>query len=486
VLKEYKEAGYFFRLVGKNSLSLFFVNALPAFSSFIVGIMASRCLGVSAFGKYVAAYNFYGLFYFLPLFGLGVFIIRDLSKDKAMVNKYLTNVGFISLIASAACILLIFSLTSFMKYDSVARTATYIVSFAIFPSSLILLTQAFFIAAGKIRYAFIAAIAETAVKIILSFLILILGFGIRSLMMIQVFSKFMGLALSVYFFLRCSKNFRMEFDLGFCREVCKKVAFTFALITILNNFFTKIDILTLSGVRGMNEVGLYSCASKFVWIGYLFLNAATTALLPVISRLYSASKEVFEAGSNRIFKCLLAALLPFLIVGFLLSDRLILVFFGGKFINSIPVLKILIWSVLFLGIFSFCDVVLIAANRQKQILYTLSFSLGVAFFLNVFLSYKLGYIGTCIAVLFSMAIFAVLELFLVSRFVRLRLSAVLGAPLVALGAALLFIYLFRERMSVFLLIIPSLLIYLLVLIVLRIFTKIDLIFFKKLWREELV
>jgi len=485
MLKDYQEKSYFLRLIGKNSLRLFFINILPAFSSFAVGVLVSRRLGVSSFGEYVTAYNYYNMFYFLPLLGLGVFIIRDLAKDRALVNKYAVNVGFISLVASAACILLICSLALLLKYDSLTRVAIYIISFSIFPNSLILLTQAIFIALGKIRYAFIAALAEVIIKVILSFAVLTSGSGIKSLMTVQVLSKFLGLGISFYFILRCTGSFKLKMDFVFCRKIWQEVALTFVLITMLNNIFTKVDILTLSGIRQMSQVGLYSPASKFVWLGYLFIYATTTALLPVVSRLHAASREMFETGSREFLKYFTAILVPFLIIGFLLSDWFIPACFGERFIDSILAFKMLIWSAFFLGIFSFCDVVLIVANRQRQILYTLGFSLVLSFILNIYLAYKLGYLGTCLAVVLAMAIFATLELFLVSRFIKLHLTAVLGRPLLGLAATGLFLYLSPGGIGRPLLVMLSLVIYFLVLFVLRTFTKNDLLFFKRLYREGL-
>jgi len=484
MFKNHKEIGRFLGFVSKNSLFLFSINILSVFSSFIVGVLISRRLGVVPFGEYTTAYNFYNMFYYLPLLGLGIFVTRELAKDKTRVNKYFANVGFISLITSIICFLLICVIVFLMKYGRNTKIATYIVSLSLFPNSLILLTQAIFIAFAKARYAFFVAIAEAMVKVIFSLVALTLGYGINSLMGIQLFSKFIGSILSIYFVIRCTRSFRIEIDFNFCRNILKEFAFTFALITILGSILTKIDIIVLSGIRGITEVGWYGPASKLTWFGYTFILAITTTFFPIASKLFAVSGELFEVASRQSLKYFTAMLLPFLIVGFLVSDRLILFCFGREFMNSVIVFKILIWSIFFIGLCGFCDSILIVGNKQRQTIYTLCFSLIVSLILNISFSYRWGYIGTSIAFLLSIGTYAALEFFLVNRLMfSLHLISILGKPLLSFGFAVIFISLFQHRLNLLSLIILSELIYFFILLSSRTFTKEDIRVFRKLWQE---
>jgi len=486
MFRKYKEIGYFLDSIGKNSIFLFLVYILNAFSSFIVGVLISRYLGVVFFGEYVTAYNFYSIFYLFPTLGLGIFVIRELARDNAKANKYLINLSFISLIASMICVIIICVTTSLMKYTFNTKIATYIVVLSIFPNSLILLIQSFFIAFGEVRYAFFATITEALIKVALSVIALTLGYGINSLMAIHVLSKFIGLAMNIYFVFRITGSIRPEIDFAFCGRILKKVAFTFVIIAILGSIFTKIDILILSTIKQIAEVGWYGPASKFSWLGSTLILAIATSLLPILSRSFIISQELFRSSSAQFLKYLTAFLLPFLLVGFLMADWLIPFCFGKEFVNSILAFKILIWSIFFVGLWSFCDTILIAGNKQKLIIYTLSFSLLCNIILNIFFCRWWGYLGTSFAVLVSMGIFAALECLLVNKFMfKLRLASILGRPLLSIAIAGIFILFFKQRINFWLLILLSVLAYFLTLFSLKTFTREDIRFLRNFWNEYL-
>lgn len=155
--------------------------------------------------------------------------------------------------------------------------------------------------------------------------------------------------------------------------------------------------------------------------------------------------------------------------------------------NSVIVFKILIWSIFFMGLCSFYDYILIVGNRQRQVIYTISSAIVASFVLSISFSYRWGYIGTSIAFLLSIAIYAALELFLINRFMfSLRLIPTLSRPLLSFGIVVIFISLFQHRINLLLLIILSLLIYFSVLLSLKTFTKKDIRTFRKLWQEGLI
>jgi O-antigen/teichoic acid export membrane protein len=437
-------------------------------------IFIGRYSGASVLGQYTLAYNFYIIFSPFLLLGLNHFIVREIAKDKSNAGRYLVNIGFISFVVAVTCFISICFIVYLMNYPVDIRVTTYLIALALLPSVGILLCEVTFIAFEKVKYFLFAAIVEAVSKIFLGLSMLFLGYGINALMIVIVISKVLVLITSLYFFIRYIGKPHLEIDFGFCRKVIKEVALIFTLSGILYSILVRIDVVILSKFRNITEVGWYGLASNILWIGYILIFSLTTTIFPIISKLFVTSGDLFEAVCRKFLKYTLIIFLFMIIVTVFVSDKLILLFFGEGFMNSAVALKILIWSVLPAGWAIFCGRILIAGNNQKLDLYAVSAALGASLILTPLLSYRWGYIGTSAATLISMIILAISEHFFVHKYMlKLNIISIAGRPFIGAAVTGAFMLLFREQLSLSMLITSSLAIYFLSLFILRTFSKED-------------
>jgi O-antigen/teichoic acid export membrane protein len=456
----------------KNSCGLMSIRVLSSFCSFVVIVLITRKLGAVTFGTYIIAYNLYFLFCAISLLGLGNFVTREIAKDKSQTNSYIVNIGLIGSLSSLACFILLHLTAYLLNYPLEIKQAAFFISLALFPAIGTQLCESVFIASKKVNYLFFTIFVERLFEILLIFLVLTLGYGVNVLMIAVVISKFMGLAMGLLFIIRQTGWLKFGIDFSFCRKVIQEITPVFALVMIVCSFLFRIDILVLSKLRTTREVGWYGSAYKFIGISQILISAFAQNMFPIISRLFVDQRELFEAVCKKFLKYIGVLILPVMIIVSCLSEQLILLFFGKEFVPSAAALKILIWSILPAGWAGFCGLILYAGNKQKMVLYALSITLSFSLIVNLFLTSYRGYLGTSLATLISMSIWAAVTCFFVYRYMfKFDIVQIAVWPLVSAIPTVIFIYLGRQYVNAVFLIPPGIIVYCLSLFIFKTITK---------------
>ncbi len=121
-------------------------------------------------------------------------------------------------------------------------------------------------------------------------------------------------------------------------------------------------------LKGETEVGVFSAADRLLVTISTGIGMFGSAIFPVMSRLFAESKNELFKLYERSVRLMLVALLPLSTIIFLLSKQIILAIFGEKFIESVPVLQILAWTLIFLGLECVLVSLLVVANYQNKLI----------------------------------------------------------------------------------------------------------------------
>ena len=160
-----------------------------------------------------------------------------------------------------------------------------------------------------------------------------------------------------------------------------------ALFTILmaaNIIYNKIDVIMLEKLQGSVEVGYYSGATRFVYPFMFISGAFMTAIFPKMAKHYN-EKEQFKSIQKLAIYCLGGIGILVSATLYFSADFIFPLFFDGKYDNSIPVLKVLVWFLAIVFVYGPISNSLVAKNRIKFLVY-LNLVMIVA---NIVLNYLL-------------------------------------------------------------------------------------------------
>lgn len=469
--------------IAKNSGASLLAQVSNPISSFILVFFIARLLGVSGLGVLSSALSIFYIFQALSSLGFNYLITREVAQDKAKAGKYLINASLLGAIVSILMVFIMCLVVNFITDVTDIKSAVYIMSIALVPSTLAVVFQSICRAFEKIEYITISQIVGNVFKGIFGLIVLFKGFGIISLVTVIMGSNFLICLMSYFFAVRCTAKKRFKVDIDFCKWIIKATP-VFAFIFIVHTIRWNIDILLLTNMMGETEVGYYNAAIRLINICKLGLSCYIFAIQPVIFKLFRSSIEKFKLLCEDSIRYLLIITIPVALGITLLSDKLILLVFNQDFLPATNVLAITIWIQVLAGANLIFASALVACNKQKVNLKGIVISMIVNICLNLILIPKFDIIGAAVASLSSSFVLLSYQYLFISKhlfrisFIRISIKPTISAAI--MGTVILLI----KDANLPFVIALSMGIYVACLLVLKTFSPEDKKLWSKIWRKD--
>lgn len=259
-----------------------------------------------------------------------------------------------------------------------------------------------------------------------------------ALLWVPVLRLASDLALAAYFAAQFAKEhggLRIPLTLRDARSVLRP-SLTLGMLDILQVINYNFDAVLLGFLAGTTTVGWYSAAYKPVTVALAMPITYFLGLYPALSSAFAKNKEEFGALVSRSLRLSTTFSIPMGVGGAMLAGPIILLLFGQAYAPSVPVLRILVWSVVLVILRGTFDHGMVAANHSGVVLRCAMASAGTNIVLNILLIPNYGMLGAASATLVSEIVWVSLTSNRMNRYViRINLFAYLWRPIVA-GAAM--------------------------------------------------
>ncbi len=375
------------RRVIKNSLAPIILNLFNRGIDFAFAFIMLRILAPEGAGIYYYAVVIFGWFDILTNFGLNTLLTREVSRDKTQAQNYLLNTTalrlLLALIGIPALGLFLFlrNTTVSPALDETAIWAILLLYVGLIPNSFSTGLSALFYAFEKAEYPAALATVSTLVKVTLGLGALLLGWGVVGLAGVSIITNVVTLILMVRLawplIQAVSQKVTAHLSPILMRGMMNE-SWPLMLNHLLATIFFKADVILMEAINGVEIVGVYSTAYK--WLDALNIIPAflTMALLPMMARQAHEDKTALRRNYIFGFKSLYMVALPLAIVTTFIAPTLIGILGGAEFLPEGGIaLQIMIWSILIGWMNSLTQYVLIALDRQRLI--TGSFIVAVGF-----------------------------------------------------------------------------------------------------------
>jgi O-antigen/teichoic acid export membrane protein len=405
----------------KNTGFLSLANALQPVISYFLIVAISQIWGQEGFGEYTTIFAYIALFQIISSFGLKTLLPREVARDPSAGRK---------LALHGAAVVLPFSIVSagamaawiiLMRYPAAVTHAGIVLSLALVPASLIECFDGVLIGYQRIQWIALIYTAENILRVGVSLVLVRLGFGLTSVVWVFVISKVLSLGFYIWAVSHVSKQSgpaRLDraFYLHFVR-----LAFPFVVIAIFVTLFWKLDVILLSKLTDMASVGVYSAAYRFFWLVMLVISSFVTSLFPILSEYFHSDTEAFERICFKAIRYFTVFVFPCVLGLFFLSKPIMLLIYGSKYLNAVPVLDVLCWALIPYGISEILAHSLIASNYQKIDLGINMAGMLIMAGLNWVLIHWLGFMGAAWAVLATTVIYLAIQIpFVAGRSLKSR------------------------------------------------------------------
>lgn len=304
--------------------------------AFILNVVLARILLPEDFGSVALISSFLAILQVLGELGISVAIVQKKDLTQTTLHSAFWMTVSTTLFVSMAIFLAAPGISVF--YSNGELNGLFKVSafsylfrglYAFF--NCLLLRSMFYRKIATIRFAGVLASG------VLSIFLAVNGFGAFSLVWGQVASAAIMLLLA-WSQTRYTPQFRLDFS-----EVWHLLSFGLwvSINRLLNNIAGKVDAMIIGKFIGAAQLGQYFLAQRLVLVlPSLVSGAMDQVLLPAYSRLQDHSEKIERAYWDSLVISLFFTLPPVCLI-FLLSEELIFIIYGSKWLTIAPLMRIM-------------------------------------------------------------------------------------------------------------------------------------------------
>ena len=356
-----------FRKYFANTSWLLGERVLRMVISLFVGIYVARYLGPERFGLLSYSVSFVWLFSSLASFGLNNILVRELVQSPEQRNNLLGTVFWLKVFGTFVMATAIALALQFFEDEQQTYWMIFIIALGyLFQTTNVI--ELYFQAQVQSKFIVRAQVAQMLItslfKIYLIYVQAELIWFAFALMLDQ------AVAAALFLIVYCWKiNFFPFFTFHWKRA--KKLmdgALPLIFSGMMVLLYMKIDQVMLKEMLNAKAVGVYAAAVKLCEAWYFIPSAIMASLFPAIIESRKESEEYYENRVQKLYEMMVWGSLLVAIPTSFLADWFIQVLYGAIFQEAAIVLKIYIWTFVFVSLGVASSHWLVAENLEKYAL----------------------------------------------------------------------------------------------------------------------
>lgn len=432
------------RVVARNSAFVLGVQVVLKILAFLFNVYVVRRLGDVHFGQYSAVMAYVAIFAIFTDWGMSPYAVREMARDREKTAWLLPNIVAIRVVLS-----LIIVLIAPLSALWLGKGSDMVLGILIASAGLILYAfqgplNSALTARERLDYTSIFNLGNQLIFWGLGVLLLINGMGfigliIASLTGVAVMALLSGCTL---------------FKMGVGRLILSAhrwpqlflAALPFGVSEISYVFMQRFDTVLMSFVLTDAAVGWYNVPWTLINMVLLIAQSIAIAMFPSMVRSYTEKPESLPQVVWQAIKYLLIICLPIAVGGTVLADWIIITLYEETFVNSIPVLQVILWALPSLFLLELLGRVACTLHLERAAARIDVISAVITVVFNLVLVPTLGILGAALALLGGQTIRLVQYWRLIGneRLVRWRWGSLLR---VALAAATIGVIVFLLRQT---------------------------------------
>ncbi|MBE9574843.1 MAG: flippase [Proteobacteria bacterium] len=398
-----------------NTAVQFMGKAIVGLSGLVLLSLLTRNLGESGYGAYATVFTWLIMLKVFADLGLYMTGVRELSRTSADQTEIAGNLLLLKLISGLLVIIISVIVIVFMPYDQTVKAGILIGLLSLLALTVADAFKTIFQARFKMHFAVIGETAGVLLTLILSFAALRMGWGLSAV----ITAAAAGSVLNLLLYIRFSRRFvrvRLRFDRRVARSLFHG-ALPLGLSGIMAVIYFRVDLLMLSWMKPLDDVGIYGAAYQVVEISAVVPALFLGTIFPLFTRAIEACDNTLTQLYDRAFSFITSLAVPMLFGGLILADSLMILITGQDFgierILDVPLLgmvdvdaigttfRILLVAMMLMFWGQLNGHLMIAGNMQKKLLKIYFVLVPANILLNLVLIPRYSYLGAAMATLIT-------------------------------------------------------------------------------------
>jgi O-antigen/teichoic acid export membrane protein len=317
----------------------------------VVGVWVARYLGPAQFGVLSYALALVALFSAVAALGLDNIVVRELVHQRDDEPRILGTAFVLQLAGGVVSVLLTNVTAAYLRADDPR------VRFIVAVASLGSLVQAFNVIdlwfRSHVRSKYVAAsrVLSVVASSVLKIVLIVAHAPLIAFAWTTTFELALGAAgLVAMHRLAGGRMSHWRASLSRTRALMHD-SWPLVFSGIVTSIYMRIDQVMLGGFVDERTLGLYAAASRMAAVGNFIPMAIASSVLPsIVSARNSGSEEAFYARVQGLYNVMAAAGYALAIPVTLFAEPLVQLLFGASYHASAGLLRVMIWSALFINL----------------------------------------------------------------------------------------------------------------------------------------
>lgn len=385
--------------IGRNIISLLFSRVIAGIILFLIYTRLLQYFGPTIAGQYGLLAAYLTVFNFFVDLGMQQLVIKKVSENKDLAEKYLSNYFGIQFLLGFGFMIVMDILTIIGHYPPIVRNSLYITGLSLLLSSLSMPFMAIINAYQRLGVIAKVNFLNSIINASMMGITIWLHKNIFFMSFVNVIAGVVDFLIYWYVVEKGFVRFRLKFDFKFWKTLLA-LNLPFIFLTFFS-IYNRIDTLLLPHLRNFTENGYYTAVYKF-WDTLAFLPAIVSAsLYPFFSESLMRNELAnIRKGLESYTRYMIALALPLAVGAFMLQHRLTVDFFGPAFAPAASALWLLVAAVGVLFIYSPVNSLIVSQKTTTAMKIT-GFNLFFNIVMNLILIPKFGFVAAAVMTLAS-------------------------------------------------------------------------------------
>lgn len=363
---------------------------------FLFNVYVVRRLGDEHFGRYAAVMAFVSIFAIFSDLGMAPYMLREIAADRKNVRWLLPNVVALRLLLSIGVVAASTLVANLLGKGPEMVLGIFIGACSLFMYAFQGPLDSTLVAWERLDYSATFSFASQLVFWGLGTAFLIIGWGFVGLLVASLVSVASLALLEGRIVLREVGWNELTLVPHRWGELIK-ASLPFGISGLSFSLQSQFDTAYMSIMLTDAAVGWYNVPLQLVQMSMLLAQSVCSSMFPSLARAYSEDRISIYGIVQRTLKYLLMLSLPIAVGGAILADRLIPFLYTEEFVNSIVLMRILIWTVPILFLSELLGVVNLATHRERTVAKINVFNAFISVVLNLIAVPVAGAVGAALA-----------------------------------------------------------------------------------------
>lgn len=412
IQEKWRHAG--FQKYARNTAWAFSARLIGFFTSFLTVAVVARYLGPGDLGKLEYSQSFVAILSIFASLGIDQILYRDLVNHPEKESELLGTAIFSKLIFGIPAFLLSIGISMFLGNETILTILIGICA-SVFVFSPIGTVAIFFSAQVKVKYSSQISIFFALFIPILKVLVIFFNKGIIYFAFIIFLEAFLSsvwmLYVYVVYFKKSPLHWKFSFDI-FKRLV--KDSWPLFLAGLSGYLYAKMDQVLILHYIDSATVGIYSAATKLTQMWAFLPGLIISSMFPAIVNARKVNFLMYAKRFRLLTGVTVGVAILIALPLFIFAPLVIKLVFGNGFIESVPILRIYLWTSVAITLVVLVQHYLIAENLSRIFLYTSIIGATANVLLNIILIPRFGGAGSAWGTMISYFI-VVLSLFIFKK-----------------------------------------------------------------------